>query len=93
MNVTGTNITILIIILVSLILLSAFFSASETGMMSVNRYRIRHLARAGDKGAKRVSLLLERPDRLLGVILTGNTFANILASSVATILAVHFFGF
>lgn len=89
---TGTNITILIIVLVGLILLSAFFSASETGMMSVNRYRIRHLARAGDKSAKRVSLLLERPDRLLGVILTGNTFANILASSVATLLAVHFFG-
>lgn len=82
----------LVAILVCLVLISAFFSASETGMMSVNRYRIRHLARTGDKAAMRVSKLLERPDRLLGVILTGNTFANILASSVATVLAVHFFG-
>ncbi|NNM59863.1 MAG: HlyC/CorC family transporter [Legionellales bacterium] len=87
-----TQILILLFVLVCLICISAFFSASETGMMSVNRYRIRHLARAGDKGAKRVSKLLERPDRLLGVILTGNTFANILASSVGTIVAVHFFG-
>ncbi|MFN7098302.1 MAG: CNNM domain-containing protein, partial [Gammaproteobacteria bacterium] len=61
----------LIITLLFLILISAFFSASETGMMSVNRYRIRHLARTGDKAAMRVSKLLERPDRLLGVILTG----------------------
>lgn len=82
----------LFVVLVCLIFVSAFFSASETGMMSLNRYRIRHLARTGDKTATRVSLLLERPDRLLGVILTGNTFANILASSIATILAVHFFG-
>lgn len=82
----------LIITLVVLILLSAFFSASETGMMSINRYRIRHLARTGDKTALRICKLLERPDRLLGVILTGNTFANILASSIATVIAVHFFG-
>ncbi|MBY0544254.1 MAG: HlyC/CorC family transporter [Gammaproteobacteria bacterium] len=82
----------LLVVLVCLIFVSAFFSASETGMMSLNRYRIRHLARTGDKTAIRVSLLLERPDRLLGVILTGNTFANILASSIGTILAVHFFG-
>lgn len=75
-----------------LVLVSAFFSASETGMMFVNRYRIRHLANTGNKPAQRVSKLLERPDRLLGVILTGNTFANIFASSVATILAVHLFG-
>jgi Mg2+/Co2+ transporter CorB len=61
-------------------------------MMSVNRYRIRHLARTGDKTAMRIARLLERPDRLLGVILTGNTFANILASSVATVIAVHFWG-
>lgn len=87
-----SEIMVLGIVLVCLVLLSAFFSASETGMMSVNRYRIRHLARTGDKAATRVSKLLERPDRLLGVILTGNTFCNILASSVATILAVHFWG-
>ena len=61
-------------------------------MMALNRYRLRHLARHGNKGAKRIVFLLKRPDRLLGVILLGNTFANILASSVATILAVHFLG-
>lgn len=85
-------ISILMIILILFVFISAFFSAAETSMMSVNRYRIRHLARAGNKAAKRVSELLTRPDRLLGVILTGNTFANILSSSVATVLAVHLFG-
>ncbi len=61
-------------------------------MMSLNRYRLRHMARSGDKSAKRVMRLLARVDRLLGIILIGNTFANILASAVATIIAVHFFG-
>ena len=75
-----------------LILLSGFFSGSETGVMSLNQYRLRHKARAGDRRAKRVVELLKRPDRLLGVILLGNTFANILASAVATILAVRYFG-
>ncbi len=89
---SDTQIFVLVLVLVCLIFVSAFFSASETGMMSVNRYRIRHMARTGDKEARRVAKLLERPDRLLGVILTGNTFANILASSIGTILAVHFFG-
>lgn len=82
----------LIILLVVLILLSAFFSSSETGMMAINRYRLRHLARSGDKTAGRVAKLLERPDRLLGVILLGNTFANIMASAIATVIAVHLFG-
>ena len=86
------NTEILIGGLVCLILLSGFFSGSETGMMSLNRYRLRHLARKGRPNAKRVLTLLERPDRLLGVILIGNTFANILASAVATVLAVHYFG-
>ena len=71
---------------------SGFFSGSETGMMSLNRYRLRHLARKGHRSAKRVKQLLNRPDRLLGIILIGNTFANILASSVATLLAVHYAG-
>ncbi len=61
-------------------------------MMAINRYRLRHLARKGNLSAKRVVKLLERPDRLLGIILIGNTFANILAASVATILAARFFG-
>lgn len=89
---TGFNIDYLIILLILLILLSAFFSGSETGMMALNRYRLRHLARKGDPTAKRVKKLLERPDRILGIILIGNTFANVFASAVATIIAVHCFG-
>ena len=82
----------LIIALVLLVFISAFFSGSETGMMAINRYRLRHLARGGVKSAKCVVRLLARPDRLLGVILIGNTFANILAASIATMLAITWFG-
>jgi Mg2+/Co2+ transporter CorB len=78
--------------LVFLILLSAFFSAAEISMMSLNRYRLRHLADTGHRGAQLVMRLLERPDRLLGIILLGNNFVNILASSVATILALRLYG-
>lgn len=79
-------------ILFLLVIISAFFSGSETGMMAVNRYRLRHLARHKHKAAQRVLNLLKRPDRLLGVILIGNTFSNILASAVATMVAVRYFG-
>ena len=74
--------------LVGLLLCSAFFSSSETGMLSLNRYRLRHQAKEGHRGAKRASALLERPDRLLGTILVGNNFVNILASAIATVLAI-----
>lgn len=89
---TRLDVDYLIILLIALVLLSAFFSGSETGMMALNRYRLRHLARKGDLAAKRTAKLLERPDRILGVILLGNTFANVFASAVATIVAVHYFG-
>jgi len=82
----------LLILLVILIMLSAFFSSSETSMMSLNRYRLKHLVKQGHKGARRASRLLERPDRLLGTILVGNNIVNILAASIATVLAVHFWG-
>jgi len=75
-----------------LILLSAFFSSSETGLMSLNRYRLKYLAEKGNRGAKLAQQLLERPDRLLGLILLGNNFVNILASAIATILALRYFG-
>jgi magnesium and cobalt exporter, CNNM family len=78
--------------LLVLILISAFFSGSETGMMALNRYRLRHLARAGHRGAKRVSALLDRPDRLIGLILLGNNFVNILASSIATLIGLRLMG-
>lgn len=80
------------IIVGSLILLSAFFSAAETGLMALNRYRLRHRGRLKKRSALLTLKLLERPDRLLGTILIGNTCANIFASALATILAVHFFG-
>ena len=79
--------------LVILIFLSAFFSGSETGLFSLNRYRLRHLVKkAGHPGAQRAYDLLKRPDRLIGLILLGNNFVNILASSTATVLGLKLFG-
>jgi Mg2+/Co2+ transporter CorB len=78
--------------LIFLIFLSAFFSGSETGLVSLNRYRLRHLAKTKHRGAARAARLLERPDRLIGLILLGNNFVNILASSIATILALRLYG-
>lgn len=83
---------VMAVLLVVLICMSGFFSGSETGMMSLNRYRLRHLARKKNRNAMRIMRLLERPDRLLGVILIGNTFANVLASAIATVIAAHYFG-
>ncbi|MGE0080754.1 MAG: HlyC/CorC family transporter [Thiohalomonadaceae bacterium] len=82
----------LVAALIFLLLLSAFFSGSETGIFSLNRYRLRHLAKTGHRGARRAQGLLERPDRLIGVILLGNNFVNILASSVATIIGLRLLG-
>jgi Mg2+/Co2+ transporter CorB len=78
----------LLIVLVILILLSAFFSSSETGLMSLNRYKLRHLAQTKHKAARRVEKLLARPDRLLGLILIGNNLVNILASSTGLKLLI-----
>ncbi len=75
-----------------LILLSAFFSGSETALMTLNRYRLRHHSDAGHGGAQRATRLLERPDRLIGLILLGNNFVNILASSIATVIALRLGG-
>lgn len=81
--------TTLLGILLLLVLLSAFFSGSETALMTLNRYRLQHMARQGHPGALRAQRLLKRPDRLIGLILLGNNFANILASSLATIIAIR----
>jgi Mg2+/Co2+ transporter CorB len=83
---------VLVTVLIVLIVLSAFFSSSETGMMALNRYRLRHLVKHKHKGALRASRLLERPDRLIGVILLGNNFVNILASSITTVIALRLYG-
>lgn len=85
-------ISILLGALIFLLLLSAFFSASETGMMSINRYRLKNEARKGNAAAKRVEALLQKPDRLISVILIGNNFVNILASSIATVIALELWG-
>ncbi|WP_390594833.1 HlyC/CorC family transporter [Simiduia litorea] len=78
--------------LAGLIILSAFFSSSETGMMSLNRYRLKHLVNKKHAGATRASELLARPDRLIGVILIGNNLVNVLASSIATVIAIRLYG-
>lgn len=75
-----------------LIIFSAYFSGSETGIMSLNRYRLRHLEKQNHRGAKRVSKLLDRPDRLIGLILIGNNLVNIAASAIATIIGIRLFG-
>tara|TARA_R110000868_G_scaffold315295_4_gene576212 strand:- start:546 stop:1781 length:1236 start_codon:yes stop_codon:yes gene_type:complete len=75
-----------------LVMLSGFFSMSETSFMSINRYRLRHKARMKKRYAMVLLKMLKRPDRLLGTILIGNTFANMLASALATVMAVTYFG-
>ena len=81
----------LLIILFFLLIFSAFFSATETSMMALNRYRLRHMAKSGYRPAQRVLDLLQRPDRLIGVILLANNFVNILASALTTIIALRYF--
>jgi Mg2+/Co2+ transporter CorB len=77
----------LVIVIVVLLVLSAFFSATETALMSLNRYRLRHQARSGHRGARVAEWLLQRPDRLIGLILLGNNTVNITAAALVTILA------
>lgn len=82
----------LFIILAILILLSGFFSGSETALMTLNRYRLKSLTDKGHRGARLATNLLARPDRLLGLILLGNNIVNIFAATVATIIALRLYG-
>ena len=82
----------LFISLFSLLILSAFFSGSETGMMAANKIKLKNLSKKRDRGAKRALKLLKKPDLLLATILVGNNFANILASSIVTIIMLNYFG-
>ncbi|MGM7905364.1 HlyC/CorC family transporter [Yersinia enterocolitica] len=82
----------LIIILVIMVVVSAYFSASETGIMTLNRYRLRHLSKQGNRAARRVEKLLRRPDRLISLVLIGNNLVNILASALATIVGIRLYG-
>lgn len=81
-----------LVILFFLITLSGFFSGSETALMTLNRYRLRNLAKNGNRGAMKAAALLDKPDRLIGLILLGNNFVNILASAIATVLAMQIWG-
>jgi Mg2+/Co2+ transporter CorB len=78
--------------LLVLIILSAFFSSSETGLMALNRYRMRHLANSGHLGARASQKLLSKPERLIGLILLGNNLANILAAAIATVIGIRLLG-
>lgn len=83
---------LLIALLALLIVISAFFSSSETSMMALNRYRLRHQAKSGHRGARRAMELLARPDKLIGVILIGNNLVNILASVLAGAMFTQLYG-
>lgn len=82
----------LYLVLLVLLILSGFFSSSETGLMAINKYRLRHLANQGHRGAKLAQSLLRKPDRLIGLILLGNNLVNIMAASIATIIGLRLFG-
>ena len=80
------------IALAVLFALSAFFSGSETALMTVNRYRLEHMAKQGHAGAKRVLRLLEKPDQLITLILLGNNFTNILIAQLTAYLGYRVYG-
>ncbi len=79
-------------VLIILILLSAFFSGSETALMSLNRYKLKHQVQKGHAGAKLAQKLLDKPDRLISLILLGNNFVNILIAQLSTLLGIRLFG-
>ena len=86
------SISTLLIVLGVLLFLSAFFSGSETALMALNRYRLRHLANKGHRGARLAQNLLEKPDRLIGLILLGNNIVNLLASPLAAYIGYRLYG-
>ncbi len=86
------SLTTLFLCLVVFIVLSAFFSISETSMMAINRYRLKHLAQTGHRGAKLTSQLLQQVDRLLSVVLLGSSLVNAAAASLVTIITIKLLG-
>ena len=84
--------TVLLVLIVLLTVISAYFSGTETAMMALNRYRLRHLVKQKHRGARKANRLLRRPDRLLGVILIGNNLVNSLAATVAAVIGMKLFG-
>ena len=87
----GSNSLVLWTALLILLIVSGFFSGSETGMMALNRYRLRH-QRKKSSGARRAAKLLATPDKLIGLILIGNNAVNILAAIIANMLAIIYVG-
>tara|TARA_B000000441_G_C21746073_1_gene357850 strand:- start:786 stop:2057 length:1272 start_codon:yes stop_codon:yes gene_type:complete len=86
------SLLILFIVLIFLLILSGFFSGSETGMMAANKIKLKNLSKKSKNSAKRSLELLKKPDQLLSAILVGNNFANILASAIVTIIMINYFG-
>lgn len=86
------SLSILFGILAALLIISAFFSGSETALMTLNRYRLQHLVKKNHQGAIKAHQLLKKPDRLIGLILLGNNFVNILAASLTTLIAIRIGG-
>lgn len=79
-------------VLAVLLAISAFFSLSETAMMASNRFRLRHLAQTGHHGAAKALALLDRTDKMLGVILLGNNLVNSAAATLVSVIAIELFG-
>lgn len=84
--------TVMLAALVVLLAMSAFFSLSETAMMASNRFRLRHLAQSGHRGAEKALSLLNQTDKMLGVILLGNNLINSAAATLVSIIAIELFG-
>lgn len=92
MSLAEAPVSLLLLGMLVMLLLSAYFSSSETAMMAVNRYRLRHLVKERHKGARRTNNLLRRPDRLLSVILIGNNLVNFSAATLATVIGIKLLG-
>ncbi len=89
---TTLSIDSLFLVLILLLVLSAFFSGSETALMSVNRYKLKHRVKKKDDAALKVNYLLNNPEKTLGLILLLNNFVNILASAITTLIAIELYG-
>ena len=91
---TGSDVPTLYLFLsiIVLICLSAYFSGTESAMLALNRYRLRHIVKRKHAGARKADRMLKRPDRLLGVILVGNNLVNFTAAMLATIIGYNLLG-
>jgi Mg2+/Co2+ transporter CorB len=87
-----TPLATLFTVLAILIVLSGFFSSAETGLIALNRYRLRHLANKGHRGAGLAQKLLQQPDRIIGLILLGNNLVNLSAAAIATVIGIRLLG-